>query len=213
MYDVENLNRGQAAAILNYIVDETPEIQNIVRGYIKSLKETNFSKYLEAIIIALKKSYEQNVIEILEKLSQVSHQEENELNIEDSESDLLNELNENLNNTIYFATKLSQSLGIGKLKSSTDELVLFFKVGLEQAFSNINYFGFLRVLEVFLKLLPDSNLLQVGEYYDKCVDSISDEIRKFIGDHINIGGNIEEFSKTSLQSFSSHLSHLASGLF
>lgn len=209
MYDMENFHRRQAAAALNYIIDPNEDIQKMIRAWIKSMKDSNFGKYLEAIIVALKHAYEDNIGGVLEKLIS-SHQEEIEL--EENESDLVETLAENLEYTMQIATKLSQTLGVGKLKSPLKELlVLFFQVGLKHAFSEVKSLGFLRLLEVFMKLLPDSSLLEVGKYYESCLDNVSDEMKTFLGGHINIGGDAEEFLNDSLKRFTSHLTNIVSG--
>jgi hypothetical protein len=210
MYDMENLHRRQAAAVLNYIIDPNQDVQRLIRAWIKSMKDTNFAKYLEAIVVALKHSYEDNVGETLEKLM-LAHQGELELE-EDEETELLEALSENLEFTMQLATKLSQTIGVGKLKSPMKELLVsFFHVGLKQAFTEIKSIGFLRVLEVFMKLLPDSSLVEVGRFYDDCLDGISEDMKTFLEGHINIGGQVEEFLNSSLRSFTSHLANIVSG--
>jgi hypothetical protein len=210
MYDLENLHRRQAAAVLNHIVDPNQDVQKLIRAWIKSLKETNFAKYLEAVVVALKHSYEDNVGSILEKLI-LSQSGEVELEDEE-ESELIEAVPDNLELTLQIATKLSQTIGVGKLKSPMKELLVsFFQVGLKQAFSELKSLGFLRVLEVFMKLLPDSSLAEVGKYYESCLDNISDEIQTFLQGHINIAGHVEEFLNSSLKSFSSHLANILSG--
>jgi hypothetical protein len=77
------------------------------------MKDTNFAKYLEAEVVALKHSYEDNGGETLEKLM-LAHQGELELE-EDEETELLEALSGNLEFTMQLATKLSQTrpLGLG----------------------------------------------------------------------------------------------------
>jgi hypothetical protein len=62
MYDVENLNRRQAAAVLCYYVDPSPIVQEAVKCLMKSLKEKDIVKYLEVQMVALKSVFMDHVV-------------------------------------------------------------------------------------------------------------------------------------------------------
>ena len=62
-HDIQHLNRRQAAAILGYLVYETsPRVQTMVNMWLKKLKENDCGKYLESMLLALKKSFEDLVL-------------------------------------------------------------------------------------------------------------------------------------------------------
>ena len=70
MFDIENLNRRQAAAVLCYYLDPSVTVQEAVSGLIKCLKERDIVKYLEVQMVALKSFYTDNVVNKLkEKLT------------------------------------------------------------------------------------------------------------------------------------------------
>jgi hypothetical protein len=62
MYDVENLNRRQAAAVLCYYIDPSQIVQDAVKSLIKSLKEKDIVKYLEVQMVALKSAFMDHVV-------------------------------------------------------------------------------------------------------------------------------------------------------
>ena len=67
MYDIENLNRRQAAAVLCYYSDASPVIQDTVKNMIKCLRENDIVKYLEVQMVALKSFYSENVVNKLKE--------------------------------------------------------------------------------------------------------------------------------------------------
>ena len=67
MYDIENLNRRQAAAVLCYYSDPSPVIQDTVKNMIKCLRENDIVKYLEVQMVALKSFYSENVVNKLKE--------------------------------------------------------------------------------------------------------------------------------------------------
>ena len=67
MYNIENLNRRQAAAVLCYYSDPSPVIQDTVKNMIKCLRENDIVKYLEVQMVALKSFYSENVVNKLKE--------------------------------------------------------------------------------------------------------------------------------------------------
>lgn len=67
-FDVDHINRRQAAAILGYLVFEvSPPIQSMVNSWLKKLKEKDMGKYLESMLLALKKSFEDHLLSPLKE--------------------------------------------------------------------------------------------------------------------------------------------------
>ena len=62
MYDIGNLNRRQAAAMLFYYLHPSTIVQESVKNLIKFLKEGDIVKYLEVQMVALKSFYTEKVV-------------------------------------------------------------------------------------------------------------------------------------------------------
>lgn len=195
MYDIEHLNRRQAAALMGYIVDPSNEVQKVVKVWIKTLKDQNIGKYLETILVALKKSYEERIRPLLvqhkEAVEQFGRDEDNE---EEGHEDYPTLLQEEAAALVLFAQKLAQSLGVGKAKGQTkDFLVLFFKVGITYGLQEIDNAGFLILLEPFLKLLGDAESTQVLSAYEEAYESAPVELRHLCDEGAGNWGDSGEY--------------------
>jgi hypothetical protein len=176
IYDIEHLNRRQAAALMGYIVDPSSDVQKVVKAWIKTLKEKNIGKYLESILVALKKSYEERIRPLLaqhrDAIEQFGRDDD------DDHEDYPAMLAEEGASLLSFSVKLAQSLGVGKAKGQTkDFLVMFFKVGMSYALQEIDNAGFIMLLEPFLKLLSETEAHTVQEEYEEVYGSAPEQLR------------------------------------
>ena len=216
MYDIDNLNRRQAAALMSYIVDPSSDVQKVVRSWIKTLKDKNIGKYLEAILVALKKSYEEKVRPLIAQHRAAVEQ----FGVDDEDDeDYPAALQEEGEALVHFAQKLAQSLGVGKAKGATKEfLVMFFKVGIAYALQEVDNGGFLDLLDPFLRLLGESECSQVQACFDDACESSSTSTKK--GLRMMTAGEdddrdddnddvVNAFCATAFSEFTSHLRNVS----
>ena len=157
--DIEHLNRRQAASLVHYIADEHEVISEIVKHFIKRVKEVDYVKYLEIQMVALKGLFAELVGKPSQRRSQLRDDEEtNEAEDEQAEAEGREEVD-------IFVKKLSASMGIAKLQDEPlAAMVNFFKAGLDFAFSERWNLGFVNCLFPYLRFLPNENLQSVAEY-------------------------------------------------
>lgn len=71
--DIVHMNRRQAACILGYLVYESSQhVQSMVNAWLKKLKEKDMGKYLESMLLALKKVFEECLLTPLQKHSEAA---------------------------------------------------------------------------------------------------------------------------------------------
>ncbi len=158
LYDIEHMNRRQAAAILPYIIHSTPSedddsannsqlstgdsselVRGVVVAWLKRLKAASVMRFLEVQLVALKAYYHSNVTELLTRQVQANHEDEEEDNNDYAEAlvanyELLNDFAYQLAGTIT-TTKLSASSGSGsELLSGLESFV---RASVQYAFSSV----------------------------------------------------------------------------
>jgi hypothetical protein len=159
IYDINNVNRRQAAAILIYLIDEHSDVQNMVKCWIKKLKEQSIVKYLEIQMVALKSFFIDKILSIIEQ----SNNDENN----DDELDIESMISEEMNSLILFSNKLVQSMGVGKCKGEVEiGLVNFFHAVIDYSMSHSNNFYMFASLETYVKLLSNNAMNEISEYID-----------------------------------------------
>lgn len=210
MYDVEHLNRRQAAALLAYLVDPSVEVQRVVRAWVKMLKDSNLGKYLEAILVALKKSYEEKIRSVIAQHREAVEQFGSAAN-PDEDEDYPGVLQEEGAVLLHFAQRLAQTLGVGRAKGSTRELlVVFFRVGISYALQEVDNGGFLALLEPFLKLLGVTEAGQVLGVLEEACDQCSEEVRRVVVDGLEAGeGGVDSHCAGAFEDFSTRLTAAA----
>jgi hypothetical protein len=62
MFDVENLNRRQAATVISHLLEPNETVQETVKAVMHRLKEGNMVKYLEVIMISLRGQFLDRVV-------------------------------------------------------------------------------------------------------------------------------------------------------
>lgn len=164
VYDSSSINRRQAAAILVHIMDPIESVQKYVKEWVRKLKENSISKYLEVQLVTLKAYFERKVVDIVANFNA----DENR-NDEEAEDDI----NSALEEVCDLSRRLSQTMGVGKVKGDALEaLGQFFLLGLEFAFADgvSVQVNFLRVLSSYFKLLQAEHLRTVSEYFEEHIE-------------------------------------------
>ena len=161
LFDVQNLNRRQAAAVLNYLLDPSETVQEAVKTVTRKLKESDIVKYLEIQMVLLKSVFGEHVVKAVKTRMAA---EDNE---DDGNFDLIQHAQveaEGYTVVEDLARKLAQTLGVAKLR---DEALValenFFRVGLEYALSDMTQLGFTGVLSAYVRFLPPASLKNLAE--------------------------------------------------
>ncbi len=111
LFDMSNLNRRQAAAIINYIMEPSEVVQDAVKALMKQLKDADVVKYLEVQLVALKNNYLDHVVRIVKEQE---YAEANDENYDPFHYDSLRL--EGVQRVENLAKKLAPTMGVGKLK-------------------------------------------------------------------------------------------------
>ena len=174
IFDVVNLNRRQAAAVLCYNLDPAPLVQEAIKGLIKSLKDADIVKYLEVQMVALKGVYAENVVARLVDKQQM----EEEGGLDDylvAEREASEAIAAGYAVVVSLSKKLVATMGVGKAKGTAlSATVNFFRAGIDVCLSQASHMGFVCVLEQYLRLLPPANVKIVGDYFEAKVESSVD---------------------------------------
>ena len=174
IFDVANLNRRQAAAVLCYYLEPSPLVQEAIKGLIKCLKEADIVKYLEVQMVALKGVYAENVVARLVDKQQMEDEEGLD-NYLAAEREASNAIAAGYAVTVSLSKKLVATMGVGKAKGTAlSATVNFFKAGIDVCLSQASHMGFVCVLEQYLRLLPPVNVKVVGDYFEMKVDASAD---------------------------------------
>jgi hypothetical protein len=164
VYDSASINRRQAAAILVHIIDPIDSVQKYVKDWVRKLKENSISKYFEVQLVTLKAYFERKVVDIVANFNA-----DEDRNDEEAEADI----NSALEEVCDLSRRLSQTMGVGKVKGDALEaLGQFFLLGLEFAFADgvSVQVNFLRVLSSYFKLLQAAHLRTVSEYFEEHIE-------------------------------------------
>ena len=167
--DVENLNRRQAAAVLYYLLDCNPLVEDAVRQLMRQLKEADTVKFLEIHIVALKGLFSDCVMKALQARNTAD--EEDDLGFDFQSSEKVEE--DGYDRVELLARKLSQSLGIAKLKDThLLGLVNLFKASIDYAFSDGDLcLGYVCCLGYYVRFLPPHSVRDVAQHFNHCLES------------------------------------------
>ena len=153
LFDVANLNRRQAAALVYYVLDDSEVVSEVVRYFLKSLKDSDFVKYLEVQMVALKGMFSELIAKPIQR--RLDGDVDQDLELEEEGMERIDQL----------AKKLSMSMGIAKLQDTAlASMVNFFKAGLEFSLSARCNFAFVDCLMPYLRLLTNEAVASVAEY-------------------------------------------------
>jgi hypothetical protein len=168
--DVENLNRRQAAAVLYYLLlDCNPLVEDAVKQIMRLLKEADTVKFLEIHIVALKGLFSDCVMKTLQ--ARIAADEEDDPSFDFQSSEKVEE--DGYDRVELLARKLSQSLGIAKLKDThLLGLVNLFKASIDYAFSDEDlYIGYVCCLGCYVRFLPPQSVRDVAQHFNRCLES------------------------------------------
>jgi hypothetical protein len=172
LYDAENLNRRQAAAILSFMADSQPRVQEVVKVWAKKLKEIDFVKYLEIQLVTLRTVFTDRVLKHLSVLRDA----DTLASATNYTTNDVEELEENVEEGYQYlhllAQKVSQTLGVGKLKGDhAVALSKLFMTGLDFAFTDVAALSFLSALEPYFRFLPAPQIDDVRSHLESLLDS------------------------------------------
>ena len=168
--DVENLNRRQAAAVLYYLLlDYNPMVEDAVKQIMRLLKEADTVKFLEIHIVALKGLFSDCVMKTLQ--ARIAADEEDDPGFDFQSSEKVEE--DGYDRVELLARKLSQSLGIAKLKDThLLGLVNLFKASIDYAFSDGDLcIGYVCCLGCYVRFLPPQSVRDVAQHFNRCLES------------------------------------------
>ena len=201
LYDIEHLNRRQAAAIIYHITDESVDIQNMIKLFIKKLKEEDFVKYLEIQMVALKSSFHDHVIKYFNQL------ENNVITDSDEMIEYENQALEGIEAVANLSKRLIQSMGIMKLQGiQLNALLNFFRAGIDYSLSSKHTLRFFEILIGYVRFLSPSYCNQLTELIDEKISNADKDIIELIESKDDISEIMTEFrdvlsgkSKTRVQ--------------
>lgn len=161
--DHAHLNRRQAAAIVNYLLEPSDVVQGAVKALLKVLKDADTSKYLEVQLVTLKSSYTEHVVGVMQERARAYEENDNYNEQEFDEREAVG-----YERTEALAKKLAPMLGVGKLKGEPlVALCNFFRAGIHFALTDVAHVGFVGILAHYLRFLPPAELKGVYTYVDR----------------------------------------------
>lgn len=177
VFDVANLNRRQAAAVLLYALDPNEDVREAVKYWMKLLKEKDPIKYLEIHMVALRNFYLENICVHLNTL------------LEDTGEDTI-DLESKIDYSYETLGKLSKvlcsSLGVGKVSDKLLTGVMnFVSTGLDFAVVEPANLGFCSVLSVYLRTLSVADCKGILKDLDEKLNELPDIAALVNGDEAN----------------------------
>lgn len=199
-HDVEHLNRRQAAAILGYLVFESsPQVQTMVNSWLKKLKEKDIGKYLESMLLALKKCFEdfllnplkehQAALALLESYEPpplvVSQRgrgragqdaEDREEALEQDVAMWAAKVRTGWTRVSQLSKRFAQTLGVGKCSGEVATFVVqLLEVASKYALQSVQHLAFFQAGESFLGHLKAAQVDQVRQALSSLVFSLQRE--------------------------------------
>ena len=198
IFDLANINRRQAAAVLGHILDKDERITSIVKALTKKLKSKAPASYLQVQLVALKSTY----LELVEPHARARAEAE-EGNEEDGYDEKSNfeEISRGLERINQFAAALTTNWGVGnKLPPDASKALLsFFKVALTFALEKPSHYPFVETLSLYFKFVPKD---------DESLDFIADHLKELIAKVDGLEDKLEDakeykssYSLSALQCF------------
>jgi hypothetical protein len=177
IYDVDNLNRKQAAAVIYYVLDSNPVVEENIKGFMRQLKDSSLKKYLEIQLVALRDLYERSVAVPLQArvAAETAAEDGEETDFDFEDSDRM--LEEGYAKVDLLSRKLAQSLGVGKLKEDALEtLMQFLKASLDYAVKEVANAGFAGCLLNYLRFLLPPQQRETQSYLERAIESNPDMV-------------------------------------
>lgn len=162
VYDTENFNRRQTAAVLLFILHRNPSVVEAVKTIAKKLRDKELVAYLEAQFVALKSCFAEEVLCPLSLKQQAENAEDDvDFDFADNEASIQS----GYERLIAYSRKFSSLLGVGKLKESALEAVeAFLRLAVEFTFTDALHVGFCEALAPFLRFLPTNRKKELHQF-------------------------------------------------
>lgn len=162
VYDTENFNRRQTAAVLLFILHRNPSVVEAVKTIAKKLRDKELVAYLEAQFVALKSCFTEEVLRPLSLKQQAENAEDDvDFDFADNETSIQS----GYERLIAYSRKFSSLLGVGKLKESALEAVeAFLRLAVEFTFTDALHVGFCEALAPFLRFLPANQKKELHQF-------------------------------------------------
>ena len=199
-HDVEHINRRQAAAILGYLVYESsPHVQSLVNAWLKKFKERDMAKYLESMLLALKKSFEDHLLLSLREheaaLTELEeyrphtgeskhsrgrrrqhHADREEETLEENVTIWSEKVQAGWRRVNQLSKRFAQTLGVGKCSGEVAGYVIqLMQVAMKYGLQSIHHLAFFQAgLESFLGHLKANHMRQVCDSLNTLVLSLQD---------------------------------------
>ncbi|RYH17185.1 hypothetical protein EON65_28985, partial [archaeon] len=191
IFDVSNVNRRQAAAVLYYLLVPNDDIQNLIKTIARKLKEGDMIKYLEIQLVALRGIYIEHVQKHIKARRAAEESEDEAFSFIEAER----AEQEGYEKLTQLAKKFASFFGVSKLKEEMlTVLINFFREGVNFALSDVTSVGFVEALVPYLRFFSPAqrtvvlNMVQrgvegsgVGRELDEQRRAPNVEFRKLMG--------------------------------
>lgn len=148
IFDVANVNRRQAAAVLYYLLVPNDDIQSLIKTIARKLKEGDMIKYLEIQLVALRGIYIEHVQKHIKARRAAEEMEDEAFDF--IEADRAEQ--EGYEKLSQLAKKFASFFGVGRLKEEMlTVLTNFFREGVNFALSDAAAVGFVEALVPYLR--------------------------------------------------------------
>lgn len=173
-FDIENLNRRQAAAVLCYSLEPQKVISDNVKATMKSLKDRDAVKYLEVQMVALKSVFHEHVVTHIRRKTQAESGDAEDSGFDFDECE--RQVEAGLDNVIALARKFAGSFGIGRVKDPTllEALLRFFELAIDLTFSEEENIGFVSAMEPYIRLIQSDKCSLIKNYLETKISSKTD---------------------------------------
>jgi hypothetical protein len=201
-FDIQNLNRRQAAAVLQFILHKDQQVQDTVKTIAKRLRDSSIVTFLEVQLVTMRTCYNEDILLSVQRRLAAEENDQDDVDFDFVENDQL--IQAGYEKLASYSRKFSSLLGVGKLKDTQLEAVdAFLKLAMDFTLSDIHHVGFAEAASPFLRFLPVNHKHQFHSYLTGVIEAnpvINEEIqRQFVAPN-------REFSK-----FFAFLSSLSGG--
>lgn len=174
VFDLSNINRRQAAAVIVHLMDPNEQVQEAIKLIVKRLRDGDVVKFLEITLVALKGMYQDEILALGESLETAISQEDEHFDFNQNE----NLQNDGYNKLFQFSKRLSSSLGVGKVKGNVlAALQGFIYTAIDFALSDQRNIGFVHILHNFVRFLSDRDMNAVHRYLEDAMQSKTDILK------------------------------------
>ena len=174
VFDIDNLNRRQGAAVLNFLSGDNENIIEVVKLWCKKLKDADMIKYLEVQMVALKGMFNDKILPYVSQLRDADRLESQSNYSTGDIEDFEENVEAGSSALQQFSQRMSHTFGVGKLKGEAAvALVLFFKAGIDYALSDVCKMSFFSSLDYYIRFLSSAYVSEISSYLEAIVMSPS----------------------------------------